>query len=99
MILAREELERILENGFSDIDEDDPYQVYVKVYLNFAKCSRCGNVTEIVHLNHVEDPEWYSRAAEFLKDEGWECSPRLEVNAFDLTIVCPECFLTAKEMH
>lgn len=93
MILSRADLEHILENGLSDIDEANSYEVCAKVHLHFPTCEQCGFVLDLSEAIQSEAPACYREAADYLKRKGWKCEPKWSLDECDLRIWCPDCWL------
>lgn len=96
MVFTRADLEGILENGFSDLDESDPYQVCAKVYLDFPECTVCKRTFTFDYIVD-SDGDGYLKAADDLREAGWKCNTPISADMFDLRLWCSECLPTIGE--
>lgn len=82
----------MFENGLTDVDTSDPYQVCAKFYLYLPPCCVCDTSLDIEGCFHLDGAEWFAAAAEYIKNQGWQCMPRREANIYDVRLWCPKCW-------
>lgn len=90
----KEDLEAILENGLSDVDISDPYQVLAKVNMHFLTCRFCGVILDLHDHGLPIEITDFKLAASLIKSAGWGLPPRAcgDTECFEVEAYCPRCF-------
>jgi hypothetical protein len=91
MEIALQELELILEDGFSDIDPTDQFQISVKCNLGLFKCPRCNQEINLYDYCSAEDADDYAKTADVLRRLGWGFEKPATAGLVELDPLCESC--------
>lgn len=85
------DLDYVLENGLSDLDANDPYQIAAKVNLHFLECPCCGKEENLLNYDlPIEISSWLE-ASLVIRQLGWGFINPRDGNLIETNPMCPNC--------